>query len=75
MIKFYGTLKEMPVLNLRHYSIYGPFEEPEQAHTAAHRERNEGQLSPLVQPDISRDFVVYSTMRYMPLYFLPIATS
>ncbi len=57
MIKFYGTLKEMPVTNLRYYSIYGPFEEPDRLIPKLIEAGMEGHFPPLVQPDISRDFV------------------
>jgi nucleoside-diphosphate-sugar epimerase/glycosyltransferase involved in cell wall biosynthesis len=67
MIKFYGTIKEMPVLNLRYYSIYGPFEEPDRLIPQLIDKGIRGSYPPLVQPDISRDFVyvddaVYATL-------------
>ncbi len=57
MIKYYGTLKEMPVTNLRYYSIYGPYEEPDRLIPKLIDEGMKGSYPPLVQPDISRDFV------------------
>ncbi|MFN8310534.1 MAG: NAD-dependent epimerase/dehydratase family protein [Chitinophagales bacterium] len=57
MIKFYGTIKEMPVLNLRYYSIYGPYEEPDRLIPQLIEKGLTGVYPPLVQPDISRDFV------------------
>lgn len=67
MIKFYGTIKEMPVLNLRYYSIYGPYEEPDRLIPQLIEKGMKGTYPPLVQPDISRDFVyvddaVYATL-------------
>jgi dolichol-phosphate mannosyltransferase len=67
MIKYYGTLKEMPVANLRYYSIYGPFEEPDRLIPQLIDKGMNGTYPPLVQPDISRDFVfvedaVYATI-------------
>lgn len=67
MIKFYGTIKEMPVTNLRYYSIFGPFEEPDRLIPQLIQKGMEGVYPPLVQPDISRDFVfvddaVYATL-------------
>jgi dolichol-phosphate mannosyltransferase len=67
MIKFYGTIKEMPVTNLRYYSIFGPFEEPDRLIPQLIQKGMEGAYPPLVQPDISRDFVfvddaVYATL-------------
>ena len=57
MIKYYGTLKEMPVANLRYYSIFGPFEEPDRLIPQLIAKGMQGTYPPLVQPDISRDFV------------------
>jgi polyisoprenyl-phosphate glycosyltransferase len=67
MIKFYGTIKEVPVLNLRYYSIYGPYEEPDRLIPQLIEKGMTGTYPPLVQPDISRDFVyvddaVYATL-------------
>ena len=67
MIKYYGVIKEMPVLNLRYYSIYGPFEEPDRLIPQLIEKGMRGSYPPLVQPDISRDFVyvddaVYATL-------------
>lgn len=67
MIKYYGVLKEMPVVNLRYYSIYGPYEEPDRLIPKLIDEGIKGTYPPLVQPDISRDFVyvddaVYATL-------------
>lgn len=57
MIKYYGTVKEMPVANLRYYSIYGPYEEPDRLVPTLISKAMKGGYPPLVQPDISRDFV------------------
>lgn len=57
MIKYYGILKEMPVTNLRYYSIYGPYEEPDRLIPKLIDAGMKGTYPPLVQPDISRDFV------------------
>jgi len=57
MIKYYGTIKEMPVANLRYYSIFGPFEEPDRLIPQLIDKGIKGTYPPLVQPDISRDFV------------------
>lgn len=67
MLRFYGTIKEMPVLNLRYYSIFGPYEEPDRLIPQLIEKGMKGQYPPLVQPDISRDFVyvddaVYATL-------------
>jgi nucleoside-diphosphate-sugar epimerase/glycosyltransferase involved in cell wall biosynthesis len=57
MIKYYGTVKEMPVTNLRYYSIYGAFEEPDRLIPRLIEMGMKKAYPPLVQPDISRDFV------------------
>ncbi len=67
MIKYYGVLKEMPVVNLRYYSIYGPYEEPDRLIPVLVKKGLNNEYPPLVQPDISRDFVfiddaVYATL-------------
>jgi nucleoside-diphosphate-sugar epimerase/glycosyltransferase involved in cell wall biosynthesis len=67
MIKFYGTIKDVPVANLRYYSIYGAFEEPDRLIPQLIDKGMKGTYPPLVQPDISRDFVyiddaVYATL-------------
>jgi polyisoprenyl-phosphate glycosyltransferase len=67
MIKFYGTLKEMPVTNLRYYSIYGPYEEPDRLIPQLIDKGLQGKFPPMVQPEISRDFVfiedaIYATV-------------
>ncbi|MFN8298309.1 MAG: NAD-dependent epimerase/dehydratase family protein [Chitinophagales bacterium] len=57
MVKFYGTIKEVPIVNLRYYSIYGPYEEPDRLIPVIISKGMKGDYPPLVQPDISRDFV------------------
>lgn len=57
MIKFYGVLKDFPVTNLRYYSIFGPYEEPDRLIPVLINKGAKGEFPPLVQPDISRDFV------------------
>ncbi len=57
MIKFYGTIKEMPVLNLRYYSVFGAYEEPDRLIPTLIKKALQQEFPPLVQPEISRDFV------------------
>jgi nucleoside-diphosphate-sugar epimerase/glycosyltransferase involved in cell wall biosynthesis len=57
LIKFYGIIKEMPVLNLRYYSVYGPYEEPDRLIPKLIDEGRKGNYPPLVEPEISRDFI------------------
>lgn len=67
MIKYYGTIGDVPVTNLRYYSIYGPYEEPDRLIPKLIELGMKGTYPPMVQPDISRDFVyiedaVYATL-------------
>lgn len=67
LIKFYGIIKSIPVLNLRYYSIYGPFEEPDRLIPQLVEKGMKQTYPNLVEPDISRDFVfvedaVYATL-------------
>jgi dolichol-phosphate mannosyltransferase len=57
MIHYYGVLKDFPIVNLRYYSIYGPYEEPDRLIPQLIAKGMIGEYPPLVQPDISRDFV------------------
>ncbi|HWB64733.1 MAG TPA: NAD-dependent epimerase/dehydratase family protein [Chitinophagales bacterium] len=67
MIKFYGIIKEMPVANLRYYSIYGPYEEPDRLIPTLISKGLKGEYPQLVQPDISRDFVFIDDAMYATL--------
>jgi len=57
LVRYYGEVRKLPVVNLRFYSVYGPWEASDRlvptllAHTAR------GEFPPLVEPDISRDFL------------------
>lgn len=57
LIKYYGIIKEIPVVNLRYYSIYGPYEDPDRLVPKLIVKGMEGTYPPLVQPEVSRDFV------------------
>ena len=57
LIKYYGMIKEMPVVNLRYYSVYGPYEEPDRLIPKLIDEGRKGKYPPLVEPEISRDFI------------------
>jgi nucleoside-diphosphate-sugar epimerase/glycosyltransferase involved in cell wall biosynthesis len=67
LIKYYGILKEMPLVNLRYYSIYGPYEEPDRLIPKLIEAGMKGGYPPLVQPDISRDFVFIDDAIYATL--------
>lgn len=56
-LKFVGKTKAFPCVNLRLYSVYGPLEDVSRLMPAMARAALNGKLPPLVNPDISRDFV------------------
>lgn len=67
LIKYYGTLLEFPVVNLRFYSIFGEYEEPDRLIPQLIEKGMKKEYPPLVQPDISRDFVYIDDAIYATL--------
>ncbi len=57
LIKYYGKFHQIPTMNLRLYSIYGQWEEPDRLIPRLIENAANGKLPSLVSPDISRDFV------------------
>jgi glycosyltransferase involved in cell wall biosynthesis len=57
MLEFYARVHSLKTLNLRLYSIYGGWEEPDRLIPRLVEEARKDTLPPLVSPDISRDFV------------------
>ncbi|MCX5726132.1 MAG: NAD-dependent epimerase/dehydratase family protein, partial [Candidatus Saganbacteria bacterium] len=57
LMYYHGLVKKQPVINLRLYSVYGPFEEPDRLIPKLIEHGMQGKFPPLVDPDISRDFV------------------
>lgn len=57
LLKYYGRIQELPVANLRLYSVYGPWEEPDRLIPALLEKARAGGLPPFVSPSISRDFI------------------
>lgn len=57
LIKYYGLIKEIPVVNLRYYSIYGAYEDPDRLVPKLIERGMQGTYPNLVEPEISRDFV------------------
>ncbi len=57
LIKYYGKLLNFPAVNLRLYSIYGPFEERSRLIPTLITNGLDGKFPNLVNKDISRDFV------------------
>lgn len=60
MLNFWGKQKSFPCVNLRLYSVYGPWEEPDRLIPQVIEKGLEGKYPPFVDPDISRDFVYVS---------------
>jgi polyisoprenyl-phosphate glycosyltransferase len=57
LIKYFSKFNKIPAVNLRIYSIYGPWEEPDRLIPQIVEKARKGKFPPLVSPDISRDFV------------------
>jgi dolichol-phosphate mannosyltransferase len=57
LIKYFAKFNNVPAVNLRLYSIYGPWEEPDRLIPRLLEKACQGTLPPLVSPNISRDFV------------------
>ncbi len=67
MIKYYGTILQFPIANFRYYSIYGEYEEPDRLIPQIIEKGMKKEYPPLVQPDISRDFVYIDDAIYATL--------
>ncbi len=59
-LKYYGKIERLPVINLRLYAVYGPWEEPDRLIPRIVGKALERTYPPLVQPEISRDFIYVS---------------
>jgi len=57
LVHYYGKILGAPCVNLRLYSIYGPLEDTSRLIPNLVRHGLERRFPPLVNPDISRDFV------------------
>jgi nucleoside-diphosphate-sugar epimerase/glycosyltransferase involved in cell wall biosynthesis len=56
-ISYVGTVRRLPVLNLRLYSVYGPLEDLSRLIPNLVVKGLKGEFPPLVDPNTSRDFV------------------
>ena len=56
-MKYYGAIEQLPVAHLRLYSAYGPWEEPDRLIPVLIAAARRQAYPPLVDPDISRDFI------------------
>jgi polyisoprenyl-phosphate glycosyltransferase len=59
-LKYYGKVQQLPVLSLRIYSAYGPWEEPDRLIPVLISSMRQGYYPPLVNRNISRDFIYVS---------------
>src|SRR4051794_8183173 len=57
LIHYYGKHHGLPAANLRLYSVYGPLEDPSRLMPKIVQHGVRGELPPLVDPHIARDFV------------------
>ncbi len=57
LLNYYGKFHHIPTVNLRLFSIYGPWEEPDRLIPRLIEHAASGSLPPLVSPEISRDFI------------------
>lgn len=57
LLKYYGKVERLPVVHLRLYSAYGPWEEPDRLMPVLLSKARNGVLPNFVNPKISRDFV------------------
>lgn len=60
LIQYYGKSLKIPCLNLRLYSIYGPWEEPDRLIPKLIENGRNGSYPPLVSPETTRDFIYIS---------------
>lgn len=56
-IKYYGQIEQLPVINLRLYSAYGPWEEPDRLIPQLLSRARNGGFPRLSNPEVSRDFI------------------
>ena len=75
LLQYYGTQKQFPCLNLRLYSVYGPWEEPTRLVPNLIERLSQKQLPPLAGAETSRDFVyiddVVEAFVHAALYIKP----
>ena len=57
LLGYYGHIRRFPCTHLRLYSVYGPWEERDRLVATLVRLGLQGKYPPLVNPDISRDFI------------------
>lgn len=60
LVQYYSQVHRIPAANLRLYSVYGNWEEPDRLIPRLIENIRKKRLPPFVSPDISRDFVYIS---------------
>ncbi len=56
-LKYLGEVKQLPVIHLRYYSVYGPFESDDRLIPTLFKKGLEQKFPLLTNPEISRDYV------------------
>ena len=56
-ISFYGKVRGLPVVNLRLYSVYGPYEDTSRLIPVLCERSLRGELPPFARPEVARDFI------------------
>jgi dolichol-phosphate mannosyltransferase len=56
-IGYFGKCRDVPVVNLRLYSVYGPYEDSSRLVPALCEHATRGVLPPFARPETSRDFI------------------
>ena len=56
-ISYYGKIRNIPVVNLRLYSVYGPYEDSSRLIPVLCENSLKGRLPTLAGPQVSRDFI------------------
>jgi dolichol-phosphate mannosyltransferase len=56
-IRYFGTCRNVPVVNLRLYSVYGPYEDSSRLMPVLCEHASRGVLPPFARPETSRDFI------------------
>lgn len=56
-ITYYGKVRNIPIINLRLYSVYGPFEDSSRLIPQLCEQSLRGKLPLFAHPDVTRDFV------------------
>lgn len=56
-VKYYGKIEKLPLVHLRLYSAYGPWEEPDRLIPILLAKARKEEYPQLVDPNISRDFI------------------